>query len=39
MLQARMFAYPDAQRYRLGVNYPFLPDERAQGAGVLSDGT
>jgi catalase len=25
MLQARMFAYPDAQRYRLGVNYQFLP--------------
>lgn len=25
MLQARMFAYPDAQRYRLGVNYQYLP--------------
>src|SRR5277367_3761254 len=25
MLQARMFAYPDAARYRLGVNYQFLP--------------
>jgi catalase len=25
MLQARMFAYPDAQRYRLGVNYNYLP--------------
>ena len=25
MLQARMFAYPDAARYRLGANYPFLP--------------
>ncbi|OOF91475.1 hypothetical protein ASPCADRAFT_9402 [Aspergillus carbonarius ITEM 5010] len=25
MLQARMFAYPDAQRYRLGVNYQQLP--------------
>lgn len=25
MLQARMFAYPDASRYRLGVNYQFLP--------------
>ena len=24
-LQARMFAYPDAQRYRLGVNYQYLP--------------
>ena len=25
MLQARMFAYPDAHRYRLGVNYNSLP--------------
>ena len=25
MLQARIFAYPDASRYRLGVNYQFLP--------------
>jgi len=25
MLQARMFAYPDAARYRLGVNYQMLP--------------
>ncbi|KAI0894778.1 catalase [Annulohypoxylon nitens] len=25
MLHARMFAYPDAARYRLGVNYQFLP--------------
>ncbi|KAI0833907.1 catalase [Hypoxylon sp. FL0890] len=25
MLQARMFSYPDAARYRLGVNYQFLP--------------
>ncbi|KAI1395384.1 catalase [Hypoxylon fuscum] len=25
MLQARMFAYPDAARYRLGVNYQLLP--------------
>lgn len=25
LLQARMFAYPDAARYRLGVNYQFLP--------------
>jgi catalase len=25
MLQARMFAYPDAARYRLGVNYQQLP--------------
>ncbi|KAJ5951079.1 Catalase mono-functional heme-containing [Penicillium vulpinum] len=29
MLQARMFAYPDAQRYRLGVNYAQLPSNRA----------
>ena len=25
MLQARLFAYPDAHRYRLGVNYQLLP--------------
>ncbi|KAL9609998.1 MAG: hypothetical protein Q9167_005271 [Letrouitia subvulpina] len=29
MLQARMFAYPDAARYRLGVNYQFLPANAA----------
>jgi catalase len=29
MLQARMFAYPDAARYRLGVNYQQLPCNRA----------
>lgn len=29
VLQARMFAYPDAQRYRLGVNYTQLPPNRA----------
>ncbi|KFZ16618.1 hypothetical protein V502_05008 [Pseudogymnoascus sp. VKM F-4520 (FW-2644)] len=29
MLQARMFAYPDAQRYRLGVNYQQLASNRA----------
>ncbi|BDD61882.1 hypothetical protein MPDQ_005985 [Monascus purpureus] len=28
MLQARMFAYPDAQRYRLGANYTQLPPNR-----------
>jgi catalase len=28
MLQARMFAYPDAARYRLGVNYQQLPCNR-----------
>jgi len=30
MLQARMFAYPDAARYRLGVNYQQLPCNRAR---------
>ncbi|KAK5989051.1 Catalase [Cladobotryum mycophilum] len=30
VLQARMFAYPDAARYRLGVNYQFLPTNRSQ---------
>lgn len=28
VLQARMFAYPDAARYRLGVNYQQLPSNR-----------
>jgi len=28
LLQARFFAYPDAQRYRLGVNYQQLPVNR-----------
>ncbi|KAF1983343.1 catalase-domain-containing protein [Aulographum hederae CBS 113979] len=28
MLQARMFAYPDAARYRLGANYTMLPSNR-----------
>jgi catalase len=28
VLQARMFAYPDAQRYRLGANYQQLPANR-----------
>ncbi len=28
MLQARLFAYPDAQRYRLGVNFQSLPVSR-----------
>ncbi|KFG84386.1 hypothetical protein MANI_010743 [Metarhizium anisopliae] len=32
MLQARMFAYPDAQRYRLGVNYAQLPPNRPTAA-------
>ena len=30
MLQARMFAYPDAARYRVGVNYQFLPTNAAK---------
>lgn len=29
MLQARMFSYPDAQRYRLGANYQQLPSNYA----------
>ena len=28
MLQARLFAYPDAQRYRIGTNYQALPVNR-----------
>ncbi|RMJ24035.1 Catalase [Aspergillus sp. HF37] len=31
MLQARLFAYPDAARYRLGVNYQQLPTNAAKG--------
>lgn len=30
MLQARLFAYPDAQRYRLGGNYQLLPVNRSK---------
>lgn len=30
MLQGRLFAYPDAQRYRLGGNYQMLPVNRPQ---------
>lgn len=30
MLQTRMFAYPDAARYRLGINYQFLPTNAAK---------
>ncbi|KAL5362235.1 catalase-domain-containing protein [Aspergillus floccosus] len=30
MLQARMFAYPDAARYRLGTNYQQLPTNAAK---------
>jgi catalase len=32
MLQARLISYPDAHRYRLGVNYDALPVNRAQCA-------
>ncbi|WP_413290183.1 catalase [Bdellovibrio sp. HCB337] len=32
MLQARLFAYPDAQRYRIGANYQHLPVNRSQNA-------
>jgi catalase len=32
MLQARMFAYPDAARYRVGANYQQLPCNRAVSA-------
>ncbi len=32
MLQARMFAYPDAQRYRIGGNYQALPVNRPKNA-------
>lgn len=31
VLQARLFAYPDAARYRLGVNYQQLPTNAAKG--------
>lgn len=30
MLQARMFSYPDAARYRVGPNYQQLPNNRAK---------
>ncbi|QOR01448.1 catalase [Campylobacter sp. 2014D-0216] len=30
MLQARIFSYPDAHRYRIGTNYHLLPVNRAQ---------
>ncbi len=35
MLQARMFAYPDAQRYRIGTNYQALPVNRPSN-GVIN---
>ena len=34
MLQARLFAYPDAHRYRLGANYQLLPPNRPRAAQV-----
>ncbi|EDO6617178.1 catalase [Campylobacter coli] len=30
MLQARIFSYPDAQRYRIGTNYHLLPVNRSR---------
>lgn len=40
LLQARLFAYPDAQRHRLGVNYQQLPVNRPKHAynPLLRDG-
>lgn len=32
MLQGRLFAYPDAQRYRIGTNYQSLPVNRPKNA-------
>jgi len=34
MLQARIFAYPDTHRYRLGVNYQLLPPNRPRATTV-----
>ncbi|MGF6881426.1 catalase [Nocardia sp. GAS34] len=34
MLQGRVFAYSDAHRYRIGVNYAQLPPNRARAAEV-----
>ncbi len=34
MLQGRLFAYPDAHRYRLGANYEQLPVNAAKGTVV-----
>jgi catalase len=34
MLQARLLSYPDAHRYRLGVNYDALPVNRPRGCPV-----
>jgi len=34
MLQGRLFSYPDTQRYRLGVNYNYLPVNTPRGIEV-----
>jgi catalase len=41
MLQARLFAYPDAQRYRIGANYQHLPVNRPKNevANYQRDGS
>src|SRR5580658_3011181 len=42
MLQARILSYPDAHRYRLGVNYDQIPVNQAKGCPVHTyhrDGT
>ena len=36
MLQARIFAYADAHRYRLGVNYERLPVNAPRASGVVN---
>ena len=38
MLQGRLFSYSDTQRYRLGVNYLFLPVNKAYNTVVDNDG-
>ena len=37
MLQGRLFSYPDTQRYRLGVNYNYLPINRPRGLDVANN--
>lgn len=46
MLQARIFSYPDAHRYRIGTNYHLLPVNRARSevntynvAGAMNSDT
>ncbi|KAM4617190.1 catalase-like [Discoglossus pictus] len=42
MLHARLFAYPDAQRYRLGVNYTQIPvnaPKKSKAANFARDGS